>query len=133
MLRSLRRLALVLFVALTATSYGATHLAEARPRTSIRRVALRAPLVVDPYDVSTETQEPVATQNITGADTAITDELDQTPIYAAAVKLYLNGVLQQQGAGKDYTISGKAFTWLASSGTAADLTTSDTLVAVYRY
>ena len=79
----------------------------------------------------TENQEIVATQVITGSDTAITDQLDNAPISAASVSLFLNGVHQKQGATFDYTISGQILTWLASSGTAVDMDTDDVLIAVY--
>jgi hypothetical protein len=79
----------------------------------------------------TSNQEVVTTQNITGTDTALTDTLNATPDPAASVSLYLNGVLQQQGAGFDYTLSGTTITWLASTGTAVDMETTDTLVATY--
>lgn len=81
----------------------------------------------------TETQEAVATQVITGTDTAMTDTLDHTPTSAAAVKLYYYGVLMAQGAGKDYTVSGSTITWLAATGTAPDMTAGEPLVAVYSY
>lgn len=79
----------------------------------------------------TENQETVTTQAITGTDTAVTDTLDATPISNASVKLWLNGLLQRQGAGNDYTVSGTTITWLASSGTAVDMETTDTLDAAY--
>lgn len=79
----------------------------------------------------TSNQEEVTTQVITGSDTAVTDTLNATPINNAVVKLYLNGVKQQQGAGNDYTISGSTITWLASSGTAVDMDTGDVLIATY--
>lgn len=79
----------------------------------------------------TEYQEDITTEDITGSDTAITDELDNSPRTGSQVKLFLNGVLQEPGAGNDYTISGTTITWLASSGTAVDLEVSDTLTAVY--
>lgn len=80
---------------------------------------------------STPRQEAVTTQVITGSDTAMTDTLNNTPSSTASVKLYLNGVLQRQGAGNDYTISGTTITWLASTGTAVDMDTTDVLDAVY--
>lgn len=79
----------------------------------------------------TPTQEEVTTQNITGTDTAITDTLNSTPISNSSVVLFLNGQQLVQGAGNDYTISGATITWLASSGSAPDLDTTDTLVAFY--
>lgn len=79
----------------------------------------------------TPNQESVTTQVITGTDTAITDTLNATPKSNADVKLFLNGVHQRQGATFDYTISGITITWLASSGTAVDMDTTDVLIAVY--
>jgi len=79
----------------------------------------------------TAQQESVTTENITNTDTALTDTLNATPKNNAWVRLFLNGVLQRQGAGADYTISGITITWLASSGTAVNMKTSDTLDAVY--
>ena len=79
----------------------------------------------------THHQEQVTTQAITGTDTALTDELDAVPVSSASVKLLLNGLHQQQGAGKDYTISGKVITWLQSSGSAVPMDTSDILEAIY--
>jgi hypothetical protein len=79
----------------------------------------------------TPTQEAVTTQVVTGADTALTDTLNSTPVSSASVSLSLNGVVQEQGAGKDYTISGATITWLASTGTAVDMDTSDVLTATY--
>jgi hypothetical protein len=84
-------------------------------------------------DSETEAQEAVTSQNITGTDTALTDTLDNTPVSNAAVRLFLNGVLQKQGATFDYTIAGDTITWLASSGSAVDMDTNDELVAVYDY
>ena len=81
--------------------------------------------------VQTPQQESVTTEVITGTDTALADTLSATPVSNNAVRLYLNGLLQVQGAGADYTIAGSTITWLASSGTAVDMDTSDELVAVY--
>ena len=77
-------------------------------------------------------QENVTTQNITNADTALTDLLDYTPVGATSVVLHLNGIMQSQGPGKDYTISSKTITWLASTGTAVDMVSTDELVATYQ-
>lgn len=81
---------------------------------------------------TTDRQERVTTELITTVDTALTDQLDYTPISNASVSLYLNGVHQIQGAGEDYTISGKVITWLRGTGTAVPMSTNDDLVAVYR-
>lgn len=78
-------------------------------------------------------QEEVTTEAITGTDTALADQLAQTPKANAGVLLYLNGVLCRQGAGKDYTLSGKVITWLANTGTAPDMIVSDVLTACYYY
>lgn len=79
----------------------------------------------------TPAQEPVTTEVITNADTAMSDTLNSTPVSDASVSLFLNGVHQKQGATFDYTISGTTITWLALTGTAVDMDTGDTLVAVY--
>jgi len=79
----------------------------------------------------TPQQESVTTENITGTDTALADTLNNTPTSDAAVTLYLNGILQIQGAGNDYSISGSTITWLASTGTAVDMDTTDVLIAIY--
>ncbi len=79
-------------------------------------------------------QEAVTTQAITAADTALTDVLNNIPLASAAsLLLSLNGVHQKQGAGFDYTVNPTtgAITWLASTGTAVDMETSDTLDAAY--
>lgn len=79
----------------------------------------------------TRQQEEITTEAISGSDTAISDTLAATPDSAGGFTLYLNGLLQQEGAGNDYTRSTITITWLASSGTAVDLDTSDELLAVY--
>jgi hypothetical protein len=77
-------------------------------------------------------QESVTTQNITNTDTALTDLLDNAPVGATSVVLHLNGIMQSQGSGKDYTIAGQTITWLASTGTAVDMVSTDELVATYQ-
>jgi len=79
----------------------------------------------------TPRQETLASQVITGTDTALVATLAFTPVSNASVNLSLNGVQQPQGAGLKYTISGVTITWLASSGTAVDLDTSDSFSASY--
>jgi hypothetical protein len=76
-------------------------------------------------------QERVTTQNITNADVTLTDTLNFVPKSAASVLLFFNGIQQIQGVGEDYTISGQAITWLASTGTASNMKTTDDLVAYY--
>jgi hypothetical protein len=76
-------------------------------------------------------QELITTQAIT-SDTALTDELASAPIANSELQLWLNGILQVQGATKDYTVSGTVITWLASTGTAVDMETTDVLVARYK-
>lgn len=80
---------------------------------------------------ATSQQESVTTQTIIDTDTALTDTLNSTPTNNASVILILNGIFQRQGAGFDYTISGSTITWLASTGTAVNMTTSDVLIAIY--
>jgi hypothetical protein len=80
---------------------------------------------------TTPRQESVTTETINGTDTAMSDTLDNTPVSNASVSLFFNGVHMRQGAGFDYTISGTTITWLASTGTAENMDTSDVLIAVY--
>ena len=80
----------------------------------------------------TNRQEFVTTQVITASDTALVDQLDFAPESAVSLCLYLNGIQQKQGAGRDYTVAGQIITWLASSGTAVDMDATDELVAKYQ-
>jgi len=89
----------------------------------------------------TERQEVIAfsaadaTATETGDRTIVGDTLDNTPVSALSVKIFLNGVLQEQGTGKDYTVSGTSITWLSSAGsgtgTGVVLDTTDVMIAVY--
>ena len=76
-------------------------------------------------------QETVAAENISGADVTLADTLNFVPLNAPSVLLVLNGAVQEQGAGKDYTVAGQAITWLAGSGTAVDMIATDVLIAYY--
>lgn len=49
------------------------------------------------------------------------------------VEVFLNGVIQNQGAGADYDISGTTVTWLAGTGTGIDLAAGDEVKYVYRF
>jgi len=80
---------------------------------------------------SSTVQEEITTQAISGADTAMTDTLASVPVGNSAVEVFLNGLIQRQGAGLDYTLSSQTITWLASTGTAVDQETTDTMTAVY--
>ena len=79
----------------------------------------------------TSRQEFVTTQVITASDTALIDQLDFAPASTQSLVLFLNGVQQKQGAGRDYTVAGQIITWLASSGTAVDMDATDELAAYY--
>lgn len=79
----------------------------------------------------TSTQEDVTTEAISGADTDLTDTLSSAPTSAASLRLFLNGVFQIQGAGKDYTITSDTIKWLQSTGTAVIMDTSDVLTALF--
>lgn len=75
-------------------------------------------------------QESITTQNV-NTDVALTDTLDAVPKDVAWLLLFLNGVQQVQGAVQDYSISGQTITWLAGTGTAVNMKTSDRLIAYY--
>lgn len=79
----------------------------------------------------TPAQESVTTEVITGTDTALGDTLNSVPQSNAAVALFFNGAFCPQGAGAYYTLSSQTITWLASTGTAPDMTADDQLIAVY--
>jgi len=84
--------------------------------------ALRAP----------QRDEPVAAEDIAGADQNLADQLDFTPEAGTIPILFLNGIKQKIGAGNVYTVTGLVVRWLASTGTAIDLLATDTLEMVYR-
>lgn len=68
------------------------------------------------------------------ADTVLTWGPAYAPVSAASFKLYLNGQLQRQGAGFDYTITGatlQTITWLTTSGTAMNMDASDIITFEY--
>jgi hypothetical protein len=79
----------------------------------------------------TENAEELTTEAITGTDTALTDTLTNTPDDWTKVEAYLNGIKQIYGAGNDFTGTGTTLTWLASTGTAVDMETTDSLEVVY--
>jgi hypothetical protein len=99
-------------------------------------------VVVTGLSLGTPRQEELTTENIVSADVTLADTLDFTPVnesptsgFYASVVLFLNGILRRQGVGLDYTVdvgtSGIEITWLANSGTAVDMDTSDVLTVVY--
>lgn len=80
-------------------------------------------------------QEPQATENISGTDTTLAAAFSKEPISDASVRAWLNGVLQEQGATKDYTVdhtaSPPSIKWLQSTGTAVPMDTNDVLIIAY--
>ncbi|NHJ85920.1 MAG: hypothetical protein FK734_10690 [Asgard group archaeon] len=79
-------------------------------------------------------EEEITSQNVTGTDTVLTNTLTYTPDTSGSVQLSLNGLLQRQGASKDYILTGanlQQVYWLADSGTAVDLETNDRLLVTY--
>mgnify|MGYP001440869528 CR=1 FL=1 len=79
-----------------------------------------------------EVQEALTTEAISG-DAALTDKLTNAPRTGSVVLAFLNGVQQEYGVGKDFTVTGDTLTWLASSGTAVDMAITDVLVVYYTY
>lgn len=81
-------------------------------------------------------QETYAGDVIAGgaADTALSNPAAKIPVLSSqSFKLYMNGILQEQGAGKDYTLntSTGVVTWLTTSGTAIAMDATDVLTYVY--
>lgn len=98
---------------------------------SSEEVALLYKSTRDRYN-TTEYNESITTETVTGTDTTLTAVLSTWPASPSKVRLYLNGVLLRQGAGQDYEIlNGRQINWLAATGTAPDLDTTDELLAVY--
>lgn len=67
-------------------------------------------------------------------DTALSNAAANLPLLSTqAFNLYMNGVLQEQGAGKDYTVVAATgvVTWLTTSGTAIAMDATD--VITYKY
>lgn len=63
--------------------------------------------------------------SINGSNTAFT--LSQSPTSSSGVHVFLNGLAQIQGVGKDYTISGSTITFVTAPETA------QTLTVIYQY
>jgi hypothetical protein len=57
--------------------------------------------------------------SINGSNTTFT--LSPTPTTSSNVVVYLNGVMQQQGSGNDYTISGATITYLTAPPTGSKM------------
>lgn len=73
----------------------------------------------------------LAAETITGTDTTLTATLTAIP-ETNSLKLFLNGVEQEQGVGADFLLAGISITWLANTGTAVNMDPIDRLVAYYR-
>lgn len=70
-------------------------------------------------DTGSALNQAAPTGTINGSNTTFT--LSPTPTASADVVCYLNGVMQQQGAGNDYTISSATITYLTAPPTGAKL------------
>ena len=82
---------------------------------------------------TTPESENITTENIVGVDAALADTINNDPIITS-VLLILNGIVQDRGVGLDYTLGGagnRTITWLAGTGTAADMSVTDTLLVYY--
>lgn len=85
---------------------------------------------------STPNQEQFTPGVVTGTDSLVAT-LSASPLGndVDEIAVYLNGVLQNQGALLDYSVAGAGFneiTWLASTGTGIDLVGADQLNVIYR-
>jgi len=81
-------------------------------------------------------QEEYAGDVIAGgaADTALSNPAANLPVKSAdTFRLYMNGILQRQGAGNDYTIviATGVVTWLTTSGTAIEMDATDVITYIY--
>ena len=77
--------------------------------------------------------ELITAENVTGTDTTLAAQLSYVPL-AGSMELRLNGLDQEEGAGRDFTVggNGKQITWLAATGTAVDMQAGiDRVVAKY--
>lgn len=78
----------------------------------------------------TTNQESLTAETIS-TDVTLDDTLDNLPVSNPSVRFHLNGLLQRQGVGFDYTVSGQAITWLAGTGTAVNMVPADGILVVY--
>jgi len=90
---------------------------------------MREPLTKrwSPTRLLNERRQSLCAESITGVDAILADRLDLRDDYF--VGIYLNGILQQEGW--DIVISGVEITYLAGSGTAADMKADDCPYAVF--
>ncbi|NHJ85919.1 MAG: hypothetical protein FK734_10685 [Asgard group archaeon] len=76
----------------------------------------------------------ITSENITGTDTILTDQLSYTPVNFESVQLFFNGLQVEQGIDKEYVLTGSGFKeikWLASTGLANDMDTDDRMIVYY--
>lgn len=81
-------------------------------------------------------QEELTPQDIgpTDGDTVLTATLSYPVNNPESVKVYLNKLIQVQGAGRDYTLTGATYQqilWQIGTGTAVPMYTTDELIVVY--
>lgn len=81
-------------------------------------------------------QESYAGDVIAGgaADTALSNPAANLPLLSLeSFRLFMNGILQEQGAGKDYTVVAATgvVTWLTTSGTAIAMDATDVITYAY--
>jgi hypothetical protein len=96
--------------------------------------------VFDVYYVASDSerikinQEQITTEDVlSGSDVDLVATLFDVPI-TSSVLLFLNGIYQAQGSTKDYLLTGsdnQTIRWLADTGTATPLSSSDILTAFY--
>jgi hypothetical protein len=85
--------------------------------------AIEAQLILTPVPRFADNETPGGA--VDGVNNAFT--LAHSPAPAAGLRLYRNGLLMQQGAGKDYTLAAAAITTITTPQAA------DVLLAFYRY
>lgn len=82
-------------------------------------------------------QDVIQPQAITDVDDIIDTPLSLEPFDPDSVIVFLNGIAQVQGTGRAYEIvvdtnGNTAILWLAGTGTAVNLTSSDQIIVLYQ-
>ena len=77
--------------------------------------------------------ENIPSENTSGVDYTLINKLTYVAANATDIELTLNGIVQRQGAGEDYTLDGSTgqIIWLGATGTGLSLDTLDEIMVGY--